>query len=84
MLGACTEKLETGASCPLLCPGQEIVVRDTVIDPAYTFDTSLVGYPIQGLEFPLLLAARGVTLDVRYLVEEDPPQFRRPGPVRLR
>ena len=26
----------------------------------------------------------GVTLDVRYLVDEDPPQFRRPGPVRLR
>jgi len=70
-LGACTEKLDTGASCPLLCPGQEIVVRDTVIEPAYVLDTSLVGYPIQGLEFPLLLADRGDTLDVRAVVRFD-------------
>lgn len=71
VLGACTEKLDTGASCPLLCPGQEIVVRDTVISPAYVFDTSLVGYPIQGLEFPLLLSARGDTVDVRAVVRFD-------------
>lgn len=71
ILGACTEKLDTGASCPLLCPGQEIVVRDTVISPAYVFDTSLVGYLIQGLEFPLMLAARGDTLDVRAVVRFD-------------
>jgi hypothetical protein len=71
VLGACTEELDTGASCPLLCPGQEIVVRDTVISPAYVFDTALVGYPIQGLEFPLLLAARGDTLDVRAVVRFD-------------
>lgn len=71
VLGACTEKLDTGASCPLLCPGQEIVVRDTVIEPAYVLDTSLVGYPIQGLEFPLLLSARGDTLDVRAVVRFD-------------
>ena len=71
VLGACTEELDTGASCPLLCPGQEIVVRDTVITPAYVLDTSLVGYPIQGLEFPLLLAARGDSLDVRAVVRFD-------------
>lgn len=71
VLGACTEELDTGASCPLLCPGQEIVVRDTVIAPAYVFDTTLVGYPIQGLEFPLLLSARGDTVDVRAVVRFD-------------
>ncbi len=71
VLGACTEELDTGASCPLLCPGQEIVIRDTVITPAYVLDTSLVGYPIQGLEFPLLLAARGDTVDVRAVVRFD-------------
>jgi hypothetical protein len=76
VLGACSEELDTGASCPLLCPGQEIVVRDTVIEPAYVFDTSLVGYPIQGLEFPLLLAARGDTLDVRAVVRFDTLQRR--------
>ena len=70
-IGACTEQLDTGASCPLLCPGQEIVIRDTVIEPAYVLDTSLVGYPIQGLEFPLLLAARGDTMDVRAVVRFD-------------
>lgn len=71
ILGACTEKLDTGASCPLLCPGQEIVIRDTVIEPAYVLDTSLVGYPIQGLEFPLLLSARGDTMDVRAVIRFD-------------
>ncbi len=71
VLGACTEELDTGASCPLLCPGQGIVVRDTVIAPAYVLDTTLVGYPIQGLEFPLLLSARGDTVDVRAVVRFD-------------
>lgn len=71
VLGACTEELDTGASCPLLCPGQGIVIRDTVLDPAYVIDTTLVGYPIQGLESPLLLSARGDTLDIRAVVRFD-------------
>lgn len=81
VLGACTEELDTGASCPLLCPGQEIVIRDTVIEPAYVLDTSLVGYPIQGLEFPLLLSARIDTMDVRAVIRFDTLQrfFTPPG-----
>lgn len=70
-LGACTEDLEVGESCPLLCPGQDIVIRDTVLEPAYVLDTTLVGFPIQGLESPLLLADRGDTLDVRAVIRFD-------------
>jgi hypothetical protein len=70
-VGACSEDLETGGSCPLLCPGQDLVIIDTLIEPAYVFDTTLVGYPIQGLEFPLLLASRPDTLDVRVVIRFD-------------
>lgn len=70
-VGACSEDLDTGASCPLLCPGQDLVIIDTVIEPAYVFDTTLVGYPIQGLESPLLLSSRPDTLDVRAVIRFD-------------
>lgn len=70
-LGACNERLDSGATCPLLCPGQELPVRDSLVAPAYTFDTVLTGFPLQGLESPLLLASRGDTLDVRAVVRFD-------------
>lgn len=70
-LGACQEDLDTGASCPLLCPGQEIVIRDTVVDGVLVIDSTIAGFPIQGLENPLLLSARGDTLDVRTIVRFD-------------
>ncbi|MBX3133218.1 MAG: hypothetical protein KF689_07530 [Gemmatimonadaceae bacterium] len=71
VLGACSEDLQTGGACPTLCPGQGIVVRDTVINPAIVFDTNLVGFPLQGSEDPLLLADRPDTLDVRMVVRYD-------------
>lgn len=71
VLGACNEQLDTGGTCPVLCPGQELSVRDSVIAPAYTFDTVLTGFPLQGLESPLLLALRGDTLDVRAVIRFD-------------
>jgi hypothetical protein len=71
VLGACTEDLETGAVCPALCPGQGIVVYDTVLTPAYVYDSTLVGFPNVGLEAPLLLARRGDTLDVRAVIRFD-------------
>lgn len=70
-VAACSEDLETGAVCPALCPGQQILVFDTVIDPAYVYDSSLVGFPSQGLESPLFLALRGDSLDVRVVVRFD-------------
>lgn len=80
-VGACSEDLETGSTCPALCPGQQLVVIDTVIEPGYAFDTTLVGFPTIGLEFPMLLAARGDTLDVRAVVRFDTvPRLYRPTP----
>jgi len=70
-VGACTEDLDTGSTCPLLCPGQEIVFLDTVLEPGYTFDTTLLGFPLQGLDGSLLLADRGDTIDVRSVVRFD-------------
>jgi len=70
-VGACSENVETGAACPMLCPGQEIQIIDTIIEPAYVFDTTLVGFPLQGLDGGLLLADRGDTLDVRAVIRFD-------------
>ncbi len=41
---ACTERLTTPGSCPSLCPGGQVVVRDTVIDVTFASDSSLGGY----------------------------------------
>ncbi|MFM8909782.1 MAG: hypothetical protein ACKOH8_04295, partial [Gemmatimonadota bacterium] len=62
-LGACTEELRTSATCPGLCPGQQVPILDTVIDPAVVLDTTLHPFPVLGGESSLLLAARGDTLD---------------------
>lgn len=70
-LGACNERLDSSASCPLLCPGQGIEVRDSAISPAYVFDTVLTGFPLQGLESPLLLSQLGDSLDVRAVIRFD-------------
>lgn len=70
-VSACTEDLETGAVCPALCPGQGVEVFDTILSPAYLYDSTLVGYPTQGLENPLFLASRGDTLDVRTVIRFD-------------
>jgi hypothetical protein len=68
---ACTEQLSTGANCPALCPGQDVVIRDTVLTPAIVLDTTLAPYPFLGYEQPLLLALRGDTLDTRVIVRFD-------------
>src|SRR3954468_23995132 len=48
-IAACTETLDAGKSCPLLCPEQEIALRDTVID-AVSSDTTVLGIPPIGSE----------------------------------
>lgn len=70
-VGACTEDLQTGETCPLLCPGQDIEVRDTILENIVVLDSSLVGFPFQGSEEPLLLARLGDSLDVRPVVRFD-------------
>lgn len=69
-IAACNESLDTGAACPVLCPPQNVIVRDTVLD-AVSLDTSLAGFPLVGTELTLFLAARGDTVDVRGVVRFD-------------
>jgi hypothetical protein len=71
LAGACTERLDTGANCPALCPGQTLNVLDTTLSPAIVFDTTLGPYPFQGYESPLLLAKRGTALDTRIIARFD-------------
>lgn len=74
-LAACGEDFAGGAGCPVLCPEQNVVVYDTIID-GVSLDTSLSGYPPIGSETVLLLASRGDTLDTRPVVRFDIlPQF---------
>jgi hypothetical protein len=67
---ACAEKLEGGASCPLLCTQQSATLVDTTID-GVVFDTSIVGLPPIGAERLLMLASHGDSLDARAIVRFD-------------
>ena len=67
---ACAEKLEGGASCPLLCAQQSPTLKDTTID-GVVFDTTIVGLPPIGAERLLMLASHGDSLDARAIVRFD-------------
>jgi hypothetical protein len=69
-IAACSEKLEGGASCPLLCPQQAADLRDTIID-AVVSDTTVIGVPPIGAEKYLMLASHGDTLETRVIVRYD-------------
>ena len=69
-LAACGEKLESGAGCPILCPTPDVQLRDTTVE-AIAVDSSLAAFPAIGEEQPLLLAARGDTLDTRVIFRFD-------------
>jgi hypothetical protein len=66
----CSERLEGGAGCPILCPGQNVELRDTLI-AAVVLDTVLSSYPAIGREPTLLLTSRGDTLETRIIVRFD-------------
>jgi hypothetical protein len=69
-LVSCNQDLTQGAACPVLCPGQNVVVRDTNFE-AVVLDTVLAGIPSIGTEPALLLAFRGDTLDSRVILRFD-------------
>jgi hypothetical protein len=71
IIGACSEDLESGGACPALCPGQQLEIVDTLLDPAVEFDTTVSGMPLRGFEPTLLLARRQDTLDVRAIIRFD-------------
>ena len=70
--GACSEKLDSGATCTTLCPLANEQLRDTVLDPV-AFDTTLSGFPLLGANRPLLLATAPSpdSVDVRAVVQFD-------------
>ena len=69
---ACTERLDSGAACPALCPVENAAVVDTVID-AVSLDSTVAGFPVPGEATTLLLALRPGrdSLDVRAIVRFD-------------
>jgi hypothetical protein len=69
-VAACSEKIEAGTSCPLLCPQQAITLRDTIID-AVVADTTIAGLPPIGSEEYLMLASYGDTLETRAIIRYD-------------
>lgn len=68
---ACAEDLESEAGCPVLCPGQDVELRDTTLEASVVIDTTLDGYPPRGTGSYLLAANSGDTLDARFVVRFD-------------
>ncbi len=69
-IAACSEKLDGGKSCPLLCPEQSITLVDTLVDAAVQ-DTTILGLPPIGDEQYLLASSHGDTLDTRAMIRYD-------------
>ena len=68
---ACSEELTGTAGCPSLCPEQNVVAVDTLLETFAAVDTTVVGYPVVGTEPFLLVASRGDTLDARVVMRFD-------------
>src|SRR3954469_23287983 len=69
-IASCSEDVQGGVGCPLLCPQQDTPLKDTTID-AVTLDTSLTGFPPFGFESTLLLARQGDSLDAGIVTRYD-------------
>ncbi len=48
LVAACQEELVAPGDCPALCPGEPVVVHDTVIDAESLLDSTFVGYTGRG------------------------------------
>jgi hypothetical protein len=77
LVAGCQEQLEGGSGCPVLCPAEPGLLRDTILE-AVELDTTLVGFPTIGLNPSVLVAARGDTLETRGIFRFDllPRTFR--------
>jgi hypothetical protein len=69
-IAACSEKLDAGKSCPLLCPIRTDSLRDTTLD-AIVSDTTISGLPPIGTEGSLMLSSHGDTLETRAIIRFD-------------
>lgn len=70
VIAACSDNLDAGKTCPLLCPEQAITLRDTTID-AVSSDTTVLGLPPIGSETFLMLASHGDTVETRAIIRFD-------------
>jgi len=70
-LVACREDLDGTVGCPALCPEQNIVSNDTLLETFIAVDSTITGYPSLGTEGFLLVASRGDTLDARAVMRFD-------------
>lgn len=70
VVASCSEDIQGGSSCPILCPQDAPPKQDTIID-AVTFDTSIASFPPLGFEPTLLLARLGDTVDTRIVTRYD-------------
>ena len=59
LLASCTERLTTPADCPDQCPGNSLIVRDTVIEAIFDRDSTFTGY-IRATDIPALLVSNGL------------------------
>ena len=67
---ACSDNIEAGKSCPLLCPEQTVTLLDTTID-AVVQDTTITGLPPIGTETYLMLSSHADTLETRAIIRYD-------------
>jgi hypothetical protein len=76
----CTERLEGGRGCPVLCPDQTVELHETLV-AGVVLDTTVAAYPALGEEPLLTLAWRGDTLETRVIVRYDtlPSTYPPPG-----
>jgi hypothetical protein len=74
MVAACSEKLNGGAACTQLCPGQNLTIKDTIFrldSLTVMYDTTVLSYPQLGSEPALLLSNVSGLQDVRAVVRFD-------------
>ncbi|HSE26819.1 MAG TPA: hypothetical protein VLA95_01220 [Gemmatimonadales bacterium] len=48
LVSACQEELVAPGDCPALCPGESVVVFDTILDAEPLLDSTFVGYTARG------------------------------------
>lgn len=71
VLGACSERLDESAACPITCTDASAQIQTVDLDAAIMTDTAVLGGLGLGTETLMLLASRGDTLDTRVIVRFD-------------
>ncbi|MDA1081299.1 MAG: hypothetical protein O2973_06415 [Gemmatimonadetes bacterium] len=74
LAGACTESIDGGDNCAIaapLCPGQQLEIRDTIIDPILAYDSTYAGFPGRGIEPYLALVSSGNDLETVAILRFD-------------